>query len=1260
MPAATVQGVPVQLVECGLFGDDQHLLCDDVDRMGITTHYPFDAVAFDQSLKEELRAEWADPIKWLLGDPDREDIRAGQHIWMETPRCALPLPPAPSSTLTPVVDPFTFEVTDLVAAVAAPTDHMTSPSLTRPPAPASDFVRGARLGVPFAFGGVAYPTDAPAPPPASISAALAALDSGTGLNGPPRDCRLAEGDTGGDEADEEDKAVYSLAAPNTQGKPTEISLNALLVGEGPEADEHTNTAPTLILNETEPVVENEQPVDTLLRMAPIPRPLPPPRRPRPALPESAPNSFAWAITQPTDVSDYASLVPDPAIRHPFELDNFQKQAVIQLERGNFVFVAAHTSAGKTVVAEYAIALARRNLTRAIYTSPIKTLSNQKFREFHQRFGEAGLLTGDAQVNPTSTVLIMTTEILRSMLYRGADIVRDVEWVIFDEVHYVNDPERGHVWEEVIIMLPPHVKLVMLSATVPNSTEFADWIGRTKQRPVYVISTPKRPVPLRYFLHYEGKQHEIVSEGKFQSATYRQLKEFQREKEKKSPHLQFQPADARQRAEKQQWVRLVLQLKEKELLPVVVFAFSKKRCEELSAALGNVDLNTKPERSRVVAFMDRCLQPLKPQDRELPQIQRLRASAQRGIGVHHAGLLPLMKEMVEILFQQGLIKVLFATETFAMGVNMPARTVVFASIRKHDGREFRELRTGEFIQMAGRAGRRGLDDSGMVLIACLGDTGLPDEGPLQHMMTGTATQLQSQFRLTYAMILNLLKLDFFRVEDMLRRSFGEARAARLVPLHRRTLREAQAKLAALPALDCIKGEPAIEDFHRLHCDWSRADAALKTALLTSGLKSLGIGRIVVVQTEKYGRILGFVVKATAPPGRPKIPLSSSAAAAAAQPDAELAAKWFQLVVLRAAPKIEAWVPTLSGLPPFPAHAFTLRPLAEAVDVPLADIVAIARDKVPMPEDKGRTGKTTAVAIPPLPVLLGLATNLLALWERHPTGELPVMHPIHDFKLNSLEAVDRQADKESALAQLATHKCSTCSQLPTNFVAMRQRHELRQVIDGVMDSLADKNLALVPDFEAKLRVLTTLGYINEDQRLQLKGRVCAEIHSGHELLMTEVVFRGLLTPMTPVECAAFLSCLVAQDKAAGTPTLSEPLLPLKEILTELAEELTAVQTECGVADGAAPLVESALNFGLMDVAYEWAKGASFAEICNMTPVLEGSLVRTFTQLDQAVRDVGKAARLLGDAELAAKMEQAGELIKRDIVFAGSLYLHFPAGL
>ena len=419
--------------------------------------------------------------------------------------------------------------------------------------------------------------------------------------------------------------------------------------------------------------------------------------------------------------DYESVVCEPAMAFPFELDPFQKHAIYHLERGESVFVAAHTSAGKTVVADYAISLSRKHLTKTIYTSPIKALSNQKFRDFRIAFGDldVGILTGDVQVNGEASCLVMTTEILRSMLYRQADLLNDVEFVIFDEVHYVNDAERGVVWEEVIIMLPTAVTIIMLSATIPNTLEFADWVGRTKQKVIYVISTLKRPVPLEHFLYEEKQLIKIVDQDqKFLEFAYKEALSLQKggngPKGSLAKNVPMVIRGVKQ--EKSLWMDVVYLLKKKALLPAVIFVFSRRKCEDNADALANLDLNSASEKSAIYVFLEMSISKLKALDRELPQIIRIREMTLRGIAVHHSGILPLLKEAIEILFSRGLVKVLFATETFAMGVNMPARTVVFSGLRKHDGNGFRVLLPGEYTQMAGRAGRRGLDATGTVVIA----------------------------------------------------------------------------------------------------------------------------------------------------------------------------------------------------------------------------------------------------------------------------------------------------------------------------------------------------------------------------------------------------------------------------------------------------------------------------------------------------------------------------------------------------------------
>ncbi|KAM6184482.1 LOW QUALITY PROTEIN: superkiller complex protein 2, partial [Sarcoramphus papa] len=596
---------------------------------------------------------------------------------------------------------------------------------------------------------------------------------------------------------------------------------------------------------------------------------PPP--PPPAAPPDPPEEqWAVPVDASTPVEDFQERVPDPAFKWPFAPDPFQQQAVLCLERGHSLLVAAHTSAGKTAVAEYAIALAQRHMTRTIYTSPIKALSNQKFRDFKATFGDVGLLTGDVQLRPEASCLIMTTEILRSMLYNGSDIIRDLEWVIFDEVHYINDAERGVVWEEVLIMLPEHVKLILLSATVPNALEFAQWVGRTKRRRLRVISTRQRPVPLEHFL-YTGNsprtRHQLFllldARGNFSTQGYYAAVEAK--KERTSKHAQTfgakQPTmgGTGPGQDRGVWLALLGLLREPGQLPVVAFTFSRSRCDEHADALGTLDLVSSAEKGRIRLFFQRCVARLRGSDRRLPQVLHMAELLQRGIGVHHGGVLPLLKEVVEMLFSQGLVKVLFATETFAMGVNMPARTVVFDSIRKHDGNNFRDLLPGEYVQMSGRAGRRGLDSTGTVIILCKGP--VPEMADLHRMMLGRPTRLQSQFRLTYSMILNLLRAQALRVEDMMRRSFSEFPLRRDARAQERRVAELRRALAALGEPEPGGAMADLGPYHRAVQGLRQARALLQRRLAESvaGLRALAPGRVVVVCTPKHRNALGLILQ-----------------------------------------------------------------------------------------------------------------------------------------------------------------------------------------------------------------------------------------------------------------------------------------------------------------------------------------------------------------------------------------------------------------
>ena len=398
-------------------------------------------------------------------------------------------------------------------------------------------------------------------------------------------------------------------------------------------------------------------------------------------------------------------VTEPAKVYPFKLDPFQAEAVSYIEKGESVLVAAHTSAGKTAVAEYAIAKSLKNKQRVIYTSPIKALSNQKYRDMNEEFGDVGLMTGDMTINPTATCLIMTTEILRNMLYRGSEVMREVAWVIYDEVHYMRDKERGVVWEESIILLPHKVRFVFLSATIPNAKEFVGWVAKTHHQPCHVVYTDYRPVPLQHFVFPSGAEglFLVVDEkGKFREENFQRAMALLRSSEgndmpKKGGNRRKSGGGAKstQSAELFKIVRLIM---ERQLDPCIVFSFSKKDCETYAMQMSRLDFSDEDEKELIDQVFNNAIEALSEDDKTLPQVQTLLPLLKRGVGIHHGGLLPILKEVIEILFQEGLIKCLFATETFSIGINMPAKTVVFTNTRKYDGKDFRWITSGEYIQV----------------------------------------------------------------------------------------------------------------------------------------------------------------------------------------------------------------------------------------------------------------------------------------------------------------------------------------------------------------------------------------------------------------------------------------------------------------------------------------------------------------------------------------------------------------------------------
>uniref|UniRef100_A0A4W5N4Q5 SKI2 subunit of superkiller complex n=1 Tax=Hucho hucho TaxID=62062 RepID=A0A4W5N4Q5_9TELE len=967
----------------------------------------------------------------------------------------------------------------------------------------------------------------------------------------------------------------------------------------------------------------------------------------------------WAIpvdiTSPCD--DFYKRIPNPAFKYPFELDMFQKQAVLRLEAHESVFVAAHTSAGKTVVAEYAIALSQKHMTRTIYTSPIKALSNQKFRDFKTTFGDVGLLTGDVQLSPEASCLIMTTEILRSMLYNGSEVIRDLEWVIFDEVHYINDAESrviqshslpGVVWEEVLIMLPDHVSIILLSATVPNAVEFSEWIGRIKKKHIYVISTAKRPVPLEHYL-YTGNSTKTQKEmfllldptGNFQTKGY--YSAIDAKKERTSKHAQsFGTKNASQKTTPNQdravWLSLLHFLSQRQQTPVVAFTFSRTRCDDNARSLASMDLTSSVEKSEIHSFFQKSLSRLRGGDRQLPQILLMRDLLKRGIAVHHSGILPILKEVIEMLFSRGLVKVLFATETFAMGVNMPARTVVFDSIRKHDGTGFRNLLPGEYIQMAGRAGRRGLDATGTVIILC--KSGVHDMGDLHVMMLGKPTVLQSQFRLTYTMILNLLRVEALRVTDMMRRSFSESH--RDTQAHEQQIGQLKQTLSSLPPLDTEGQLSDLLPYYYTVTELRITAEALQCAVLGSvnGLKALSVGRVVVVNNKQHFNALGVLL----------------------QVSSDSVNRTFTALVICEKGNEEGGgdSPNASAFPHLYNTALFIPegPCSHTVQkLKLQDVSAITVKTLKVIPDRiidnyNKRQQPRFRLDPPGQAISTATQELLRLAEANPGGVV-TLDAVNDLQLKSVDVVEGTMRLRLLQDSLKDFNCIHSPTFSEQFLRVQERMSVQEELDKLLFLISDQSLSLLPEYHQRIKVLQSLQYVDSSGAVQLKGRVACQI-SSHELLLTELLFENALSPLAPEESAALLSCLVFQQKTQVEPHITNTLQEGIERVLAVAQRIGELQSDCGITQTAEEFVGQ-FKFGLTEVVYCWARGMPFAEIAQLTDVQEGTVVRCIQRLDEVLKEVRQAARIVGDSVLGSKMEKASLAIRRDIVFTASLYTH-----
>jgi ATP-dependent RNA helicase HelY len=876
-----------------------------------------------------------------------------------------------------------------------------------------------------------------------------------------------------------------------------------------------------------------------------------------------------------------------AARYPFPLDDYQVRSIEALEAGESVLVAAPTGAGKTVVAEFAVERALGHRRKAFYTTPLKALSNQKFGDFSERHGSGrvGLLTGDNSINSEAPVVIMTTEVLRNMLYENSPTLESLETVVLDEVHYLQDPYRGAVWEEILIHLPLTVTVVCLSATVSNAEEFGEWIGALRG-PTRVVIEERRPVPLQnlYLVGREFHAMHVEQQGRpipnpyLVSLDQREVRVREWRPRAGGRYGRSQvarmerPREGHRRIYVPRREEVVERLREEAMLPAIYFVFSRAGCDASVRYLmqSGLRLTSREEERRIRELADGRVVWIEEEELAALGYLDLAEALAAGIASHHAGMLPVFKETVEELFAQGLVKVVFATETLSLGINMPAKTVVIEDLWKFSGERHELLTPGEYTQLTGRAGRRGIDEIGNAVV--LYQKQIPFER-VAGLATTRTYELRSSFRPSYNMAVNLVR-NYTREEarHLLNSSFAQFLADRGVVTLERQLERDRAYLDGYRArVTCHLG-----DFHeywalreqarhiredaRRSSDRNRGDEA------RAGLAALRPGDVIFLPSARRRGLAVVVVGSRE--GRPAVLTQDR--------------RYFRLSV---------------------------KDVEEGPS-------ALARIDLP------RSGSSRSARY-----RRDLAAKLATLKVSRPRSRRVQPDPAAEARAAQLDS------------QAEAHSCHACPDLAEHERWAARATKLEREAAGVERRIRSRTETLGRQFDRVLAVLEALGYVRGFS-LTEKGEWLRRIYAEGDILIVEGLSQGVFSGLSPPELAALVSTLVYESRERFARRTEVPTRVLENRFRALSRLWAAIRR---VEDQHQVELCRELDAGFVSTVFDWAEGKPLEGVLSTSGLPAGDFVRNCKQLLDLLRQIEEVA----DPDLAVATRAAYAAVNRSVV-------------